>query len=796
MYSYPIKGPDGSVVQVIEYARDISKRKELEIALKASEERYRTLVEMAREGIYLLDVEARIVFANEWMASMLGYSQEEIQDRSMFDFVEEEDKEVAGTQLERRRKGLADIYELRLKRKDSTSLICLISVSPLMVDGAFVRVVGILTDITRLKQTEAELQRSRLFSEKIINSIMDNLIVIDPRTYRIVTANRAFLDRVGSNAGFPELEGRRCYEVMLCRNSPCDVEKTCCPVNETFLKKVPSFIDKVYPDAEGRDRILQIAAYPILDESGNVDLIVRLERDVTESRRMEEALAFRSRELEKAQRQLEVLFEISRQVAVKGTVEDVVYLVDKVALDIFRETDSAFFILNAAGDGFLRLEGCSPETAKTLWHLLDEIVHRGATLDLLSFATKADPGRIIGMTDSPSIPASLEILLRGYSTWAILPVVGQNRCIGFFLLASQKTTDYQREDLRFLMAFFSQVAGHLNQLVLYEDEISRLRQQKAEQTSYEGIIGQSNKMKEVYELIELVSASDATVLITGENGTGKELVAQAIHRQSHRRNGPFVIANCSAYSPSLLESELFGHEKGAFTGAIHQKKGRIERAHGGTLFMDEIGEIAPATQILLLRFLQDHCFDRVGGEKTIAADVRVLAATNRDLLQEVRIGRFRDDLYYRLNVISIHLPPLWERKEDIPLLAQHFLRKYCLKEGKNILRFSTNAMQALMDFDWPGNVRQLENAISHAVIVTQGEQISLKHLPRFLKESSHESVSTSLTENERLLIQRVLQECSWNKHAAARRLNVSRSTLYSKTRRYDLDKREKKAETH
>jgi transcriptional regulator with PAS, ATPase and Fis domain len=295
-------------------------------------------------------------------------------------------------------------------------------------------------------------------------------------------------------------------------------------------------------------------------------------------------------------------------------------------------------------------------------------------------------------------------------------------------------------------------------------------------------------MQEVYELIDLVSASDATVLITGENGTGKELVAQAIHQQSHRRKGPFVVANCSAYSPTLLESELFGHEKGSFTGAIRQKKGRIERAHGGTLFLDEIGDISPATQVLLLRFLQDHYFERVGGEKAIEAKVRILAATNQDLQKAVETGNFRDDLYYRLNVIAIHLPPLRERKDDIPLLCWHFLSKCNLKEKKNILKISANAMQALMDYDWPGNVRQLENAVNHAVIIIQGETIRRRHLPRFLKEGVESPHATSLAENERRLILRVLQEANWNKHEAARRLQLTRSTLYSKIRRYGLEK--------
>jgi transcriptional regulator with PAS, ATPase and Fis domain len=385
-------------------------------------------------------------------------------------------------------------------------------------------------------------------------------------------------------------------------------------------------------------------------------------------------------------------------------------------------------------------------------------------------------------------PAFIPAISEGYASWFGFPITRQEHGIGYFFLGTRDPREFSQADLYFFQALVAQIAGHLRALVLHEAEIQQLRQQVAEKTSHGGIIGQGKKMQEVYELIDLVSGSEATVLITGENGTGKELVAQAIHQQSHRRRGPFVVANCSAYSPTLLESELFGYEKGAFTGAIRRKKGRIERAHGGTLFLDEIGDISPATQILLLRFLQDHSFERVGGEELIEADVRVLAATNKNLYREVEAGRFRDDLYYRLNVITIHLPPLRERKEDIPLLAQHFLKQYSLKEGKRVAKLSSNAMQALMDYEWPGNVRQLENALSHAVILTQGEIIRGRHLPRFLREATDISVAASLADNERRLILRILTEANWNKHDAARRLQVSRSTLYSKIRRYGLEK--------
>jgi DNA-binding NtrC family response regulator len=219
---------------------------------------------------------------------------------------------------------------------------------------------------------------------------------------------------------------------------------------------------------------------------------------------------------------------------------------------------------------------------------------------------------------------------------------------------------------------------------------------------------------------------------------------------------------------------------------VHRKKGRIERADGGTLFLDEIGNITLETQVLLLRFLQNHCFERVGSEETIKVNVRVLAATNLNLQEEVNEGRFRSDFYYRLNVVTLHLPTLRERKEDIPLLTQHFLKKYSLIEGKKVSKFDSDDMHLLLDYPWPGNVRQLENAISHAVILTQGTVINKYHLPKFLAESVDEPITSSLAENEHRLILRVLRECNGNKHEAARRLQISRSTLYSKIHRHKL----------
>jgi PAS domain S-box-containing protein len=651
-------------------------------------------------------------------------------------------------------------------------------------NGVTIQAVEHARDITARKNLEDQLHASEKFSEEIINSITDSLTVVDPKTLTILQANNAFHARLGLEQ--EESVGHTCHEIILDRPTPCRESGIKCPMEETIRTKRPAMSDKVYPDASGEERLLEVATYPLLDAQGNISSIIRLERDVTEKRRMEEALAFRSKELQKTQHQLETLFELSRQVSNKNSFSELVDFILEICHQLFPNSDLLLFFLDSESKGFLPLADFHSHGVKPSHRAQEEIVRSELVADFLEYLRTLNKHNIISPTYTNDIPTVLKVVSKSYGNWFGLPISSGLQCIGYAVVGSTDYQDYPREDAQFLLTFFTQIAGYIRHLIVHQYEINHLRERVTEKTSHGKIIGQSEEMQRVYELIDLVASSDATVLITGENGTGKELVAQAIHRQSHRRKGPFIAANCSAYSPTLLESELFGHEKGAFTGAIKRKMGRIERAKGGTLFLDEIGDIAAATQVLLLRFLQDHSFERVGGEQTLEADVRVLAATNRDLYSEVEEGRFRDDLYYRLNVISIHLPLLCDRIQDIPLLAKHFLGKYTLKEGKAIHSFSSGAMQLLMDYDWPGNVRQLENAISHAVILAQNSVIERRHLPQFLRQTPTDPPSTSLAENERRLILGVLQESSWNKHEAARRLKISRSTLYSKIRRYSL----------
>jgi two-component system response regulator HydG len=295
----------------------------------------------------------------------------------------------------------------------------------------------------------------------------------------------------------------------------------------------------------------------------------------------------------------------------------------------------------------------------------------------------------------------------------------------------------------------------------------------------------SPAMAKVIELVEQVAPTDTSVLITGESGTGKELVSHLIHDKSQRRFGPFVVENCGALAEGVLESELFGHERGAFTGAVGRHRGKIEMANEGTLFLDEIGDVPPKVQVDLLRVLQERALKRVGGNETIRADFRLVTATHRDLEAEVASGRFREDFYFRINVFQIQLPPLRDRSDDVPLLAQHFLQQFSNQMNRRISGFSPEAMAALVAYPWPGNVRELANAIERAVVLCRGDRIEASHFPFAAPPAS---ADMSLAAAEQAHIRQVLAACSYNVAHAARELDIDRVTLYSKMKKYGIER--------
>ncbi|MCF8142712.1 MAG: sigma-54 dependent transcriptional regulator [Deltaproteobacteria bacterium] len=327
-----------------------------------------------------------------------------------------------------------------------------------------------------------------------------------------------------------------------------------------------------------------------------------------------------------------------------------------------------------------------------------------------------------------------------------------------------------------------------------KEENRILKETLGSQFDTRNIIGRSQAMVKLLETVAQVAPSEATVLITGESGTGKELIAGAVHFNSPRKTGPFVKMNCAAVTETLLESELFGHEKGAFTGAHKRKEGKFRQADGGSIFLDEVSEMSLAMQVKLLRVLQEREFPRVGGEDTIKVDVRVIAATNRDLIQEVETGRFREDLYYRLNVVPLYVPALRDRNEDIPLLAGHFLKMFARKNQKQLKGFSPQAMDRLLRYHWPGNVRELMNSVERAVVLSRYEYVDEEDLPFVVKEETPEDITDipphipehgfSLEDMEKETILKTLASAGGNKSEAARRLGITRKTLHKKLKKY------------
>ncbi len=329
-----------------------------------------------------------------------------------------------------------------------------------------------------------------------------------------------------------------------------------------------------------------------------------------------------------------------------------------------------------------------------------------------------------------------------------------------------------------------------------EDENRQLRAQLTDKFGLENIVGQSPEMQSVFETVRQVAPTQATVLIQGDSGTGKEMIAQALHHLSPRAHGPFIAVHCAALSENLLESELFGHEKGAFTSASNRRRGRFEMADGGTLFLDEISEISPSVQVKLLRVLEERCFERVGGQDTVKVDIRLLAATNRNLKQEVAAGRFREDLFFRLDVVTIEIPPLRERPSDIALLCRHFMKEFSERNQKPVDSIDPAALEILESYAWPGNVRELRNVIEKMVVLSYGSQLSVGDIPASIRNAALDKPSLPnaldhplrLDEAEKILILQALKMWNGNRSQAARQLGISRRTLQRKLHEYFGDK--------
>lgn len=417
------------------------------------------------------------------------------------------------------------------------------------------------------------------------------------------------------------------------------------------------------------------------------------------------------------------------------------------------------YMVESAVDGFDVLKDF--QSGKYDIMLVDIKMPKMYGLELLEIVKNIDPDCIvIIITAYASVPSAVQALKNGAFDYVTKPI--------------------DPDELSHL------IQNAIKQKMLKAENIA-MKTSIDEMLNLEGLIGESPEMKKVFELIKIVAPQDTTVMIRGESGTGKELIARAIHMNSPRRYYPINPVNCGAFTETLLENELFGHEKGAFTGAQYRRKGKIEMANGGTLFLDEVGSVSPKMQVELLRVLESKQFTRVGGNEIVKVDFRLISATNENLEKLVEEGKFREDLYYRLNVFTIYVPPLRERRTDIPILANYFIQKFARQMNKPILKISDEAMEILLNHHWPGNVRELENAIERAMVVGKPPEIKPSDLP-FHIEKNNLVDTDSLEEMEKNHIARVLKKYDWNISRAATALNIDRVTLYNKIRKYGLQK--------
>jgi len=607
-----------------------------------------------------------------------------------------------------------------------------------------------------------ELQESHRRLLTVMDSLDAAVYVADVETHEILYGNKYVRDLHG------EVEGKICWQVMQSDQSGpchfCTKERLLSPDGEPAGVSVREFQrkatgrwyevrDRAIRWVDGRTVVLQIAA------------------DVTDRKQAEE-------DLERAHSEMDTFCTMLKQIGSYRTLNGVGSLLMKAVQNIVGSQYTLLHIFNSERNMLFTLmeAGIStnedPElvaTARSILHDLD-----GMTI---APANKFDP---------PLIPNYFPAARQ-----TIIPLRIRDQLEGAFVITCDSGCLCDEKALEMVALVLEYASETIKKAVSYEEEIRDLEKRVESTAEFSGLIGKDPKMQVIYKLIEDIAPTDATVLIEGESGTGKELVARAIHRRSPRHNKPFIVINCSAYPTTLLESELFGHEKGAFTGAIRQKIGRFEQAHGGTVFLDEIGEIAPSAQIKLLRVIQSQRFERLGGEKTLSVNVHILAATNKDLLQEVKNGNFREDLYYRLNVIPIHLPALRERRNDIPLLARHFLSRFVKEQDKEIIGFTSEAMRLLLDYGWPGNVRELENSIEHAVVLAKGDRVEASDLPVIVQTQGGITPADRLPtieEQEKNLLLETLEKCGWVKKEAAQKLGISRTALYDKLKRYQITK--------
>ncbi len=729
----PIRNADGKPERLLAVSRDITEHKRNEKALgdanlqvARSEERWRSVFENSAIGVALTDLKGRFLATNPVYQKMVGYSEEELRTLSFLEITHADYREanwaLAAELLDGKRQQFQ--IEKQYRRKDGSLVWVSNNVS--LVPGTETMpqfIMALSEDITERKLAEEALHTSEERVRLILDSTAEGIFGCDPNG-TCLFCNPAAVRLLGYD-DTSELLWKNMHALehhTRPDGKPYPIEE--CPIYIGFQKgEAVHRDDEVYWKKDGTCFPVEFWSHPVFREGKTVGAVITFV-DITERKQAEEAL----RESEARKRSL---LEINNAIITNLTQETLLHAVSEALCPCIRFDRCAITLYK-------------PETDTFRFLALEGALH----------SDYFQPGLEVGHTDTSAgwvfdhqqpLRRNLEkerpfsnekrLYAEGLRSLCAVPLILQSKCIGILSVVSRRMDQYSEEDAEFLQEIAIQVALAIENMKSYEEiatlkgrlekENIYLREEIRTEHNFEEIVGNSPALLTVLRAVEQVAPTDSTVLIYGETGTGKELIARAIHSRSARKDRALVSVNCSAISAGLVESELFGHLKGAFTGAIERRIGRFEFASGGTIFLDEIGELALETQAKLLRVLQEHEFEPVGSSRSVRVDVRVIAATNRNLAQLVETGRFRSDLFYRLNVFPLHLPPLRERRSDIPQLVTLCVSRFAKRFGKKVGGVSQETMARLMNYPWPGNVRELQNVMERAIVLSAGTTLRL-----------------------------------------------------------------------
>jgi formate hydrogenlyase transcriptional activator len=781
----PVETEDGS--SVIAVVRDITARKRTEQALKESRAMLEKLFESSPDGIVLVtSLEGRIVRVNTQAEKMSGYSRAELVGKSVDDFIPPRSRNPHGPHRmtyrpEDRAEGPGAILELYGKRKDGVEFPVEITCSPVKTDGGEM-VLGVVRDVTVRKHAEDALRHSEQRLRSIVETVKDYAILTLDSEGQVTSWNPAAERIKGYRAD--EILGQHFSRFYLAE----DIERGKPKQALKLAAEHGRFEDEGWRVRKDGSRFwANVVITALRDQEGNLRGFSKITRDFSARKRAEEAL----------------LLEITN------------VLVSNVEIGKLLSAISASLSQVAPHD-YASLALYDPEVKQLQLHLLNSPKGLDLEAEEMFLPLEGTPAGVSFSSRQPLVVDRLDdgrfttstiqhLIEAGIRSGCWLPLISHGRPLGTLGVASVKECAFAKTDLNLLSQVVNQVALAIDNAATF-GQIARMSERLLEEKRYledelrteynfEEIVGESPAVKRSLKQVETVAPTDSTVLILGETGTGKELIARAIHNLSGRREHTFVKLNCAAIPMGLLESELFGHEKGAFTGAISQKIGRLELAHQGTLFLDEVGDIPLELQPKLLRALQEKEFERLGSTRTIPVDVRLIAATNRDLAQMVKERQFRCDLYYRLRVFPIHLAPLRERAGDIPILVHHFVEKHARRMRKRIDTIPPEVMQALERWQWPGNIRELENLIERAVILSPGQvlRVPVSELATPEAPELRPAAVSTLDAAEREHILRALREAKGviaGPDGAAARLGLKRTTLNAKMRKLGITRRD------